>query len=186
MALCCRAEDLEMKFHRDQGHQMVGRERGGSTPPPTDYIAAITLLSPSNDRTPNTVVVPGSARFAAANIDELKEQMGVDYSEVVVRQPEGTTLLYDVATFHTRRDPPDGRDNHGRRSQHSYFSRHPAPPRGDWMVYPERLAAHSDAAVRRFYGNWNEVMVGYAAARFEEAYLREHGEDVLMAYLSRP
>ena len=176
------AENLEMKFHRDGAR---GGVRDGGSDRAADYIAAITLLSPSHDHTPNTVVVPGSAHVDAADIDELREKMGADYAEIVVQQPAGTTLLYDVRTFHTRRDPPEG-DNHGRRTQHSYFSRHPAPPRGQWMIYPQRLAAHADPTVRRFYSNWNGLMAGYAASGYEDAYLAEHGEELLMAYLSRP
>ena len=146
------AEDLQMHFHRDQGSALMQRVRDhAAAPPPTDYIAAITLLTPSHSQTPNTVLVPGSSRFAAQSIEELREQMGAEFREVVVQQPAGTTLLYDVATFHTRRDPPTRRANRGRRTQHSYFSRHPAPPRNEWGVYPRRLAEHPDAAVRRFY-----------------------------------
>ena len=91
--------------------------------------------------------------------------------------------MYDVATFHTRRDLPAGSDNIGRRTQHSYFSRHPAPPRNEWVVYPQRLAAHADASVRRFYSNWNDLMVGYATSGYDDVYLKAHGESLLMAFL---
>ena len=53
------------------------------------------------------------------------------------------------------------------------------------MIYPQRLAAHADPTARRFYSNWNELMAGYAASGYEDAYLAEHGEELLMAFLSR-
>eukprot|EP01043_Picozoa_sp_COSAG02_P014182 COSAG02_NODE_580_length_20059_cov_3.703908_4_plen_341_part_00 len=146
------ADDLQMQFHRDQGAALMQRVRDHAhTVPPTDYIAAITLLTPSDSQTPNTVLIPGSVGYSAQSVEELRHQMGVAYREVVVQQPAGTTLLYDVATFHTRRDPPTGCGNRGRRTQHSYFSRHPAPPGNDWVLYPKRLTEHPDSDVRRFY-----------------------------------
>lgn len=158
------AEDLQMGFHRDQGATLMQRVRDHTrAAPPTDYIAAITLLSPADSRTPNTVLVPGSSGYSAQSVEELRQQMGVAYREVAVQQPAGTTLLYDVATFHTRRDPPTGRGNRGRRTQHSYFSRHPAPPRNEWVVYPKRLADHPDADVRRFYRCAHTCIVAHMA-----------------------
>ena len=160
---------------------LMGRARGTTPPPPTDYIAAITLLSEADEQTPHTVLVPGSSNHAADTIDELRGRMGEAYQEVVVQQPPGTTLIYDVATYHTRRDPPNSR---GRRTQHSYFSRHPAPPRNAWVVVPRRLAEHPDPVVRRFYSNWNGVMRGWQRCGYDSGFLSDNATTLLMSYLA--
>jgi hypothetical protein len=102
------AEDVQMGFHRDQGATLMHRERGGDvdSPSPIDYIAAITLLTPSNRHTPNTMLVPRSSRYAAIadmrspdvhaartpSIEQLRAEMGPAYQEVAVQQPAGIAM----------------------------------------------------------------------------------------------
>ena len=181
------ANPAAMGFHRDSGAE--------DTPQPgrTDFVVAITYLSDVDEHTPALCVVPRSHHCRldpplthAEARAELEARN--DYSELPLRLPAGSTVICDVTTFHRRADPPAdaagaGRRRGGRRTLHRYYSRAPAPPRLDWLLYPRRLALHPDPDTRRFFSNWSARTREWAAAGFSDSWLAANAGEVLLWHL---
>eukprot|EP01051_Picozoa_sp_SAG22_P027597 SAG22_NODE_9312_length_597_cov_0.534137_1_plen_154_part_10 len=119
---------------------------------------------------------------------ELERAAGLGYTEVEMHVPAGHAVFYDVATFHTRLDPPLGVDiAPQRRSMHRYYSRSPAPPRADlcYQLVPPALATatEADPKVRRFFGNSTGHQKRWAAVDFDPNFLRENAVGLLARWM---
>jgi hypothetical protein len=164
-----------MNFH----HDAVTRDRLERTPyMPCDWICAIHYLNDVDERSPAFCVVPQSNRFET--LKEANEALGDAYCEVPIRGPAGTCVVYDTATYHTRLD---GDGHKGRRTWHQYYARGgwlrsalpttdrymrpPSPSLTDWNLFPERLANHSDPAIRLYFSHWNSAQGEWAASGYD-------------------
>jgi len=169
-----------MNFH----HDAVTRERLIREPYlPCDWLCAIHYLTDVREDCPAFCVVPESNRFET--LKGAFEGLGADYLEVPLRGEAGTCVLYDTATFHTRLD---GDGVQPRRSWHQYYARGgwlpsslpttnryvrpPSPVLTDWNLFPERLALHSDPAVRLYFSHWNTAQCEWVASGFDPAVRR--------------
>eukprot|EP01051_Picozoa_sp_SAG22_P002862 SAG22_NODE_132_length_18535_cov_8.178021_4_plen_346_part_00 len=165
------AGDRAMNFHHDAALPgRIDREPYGAP----DWLCAIHYITDVDETTPAFAVVPESVRFDS--LREVYEARQADYEETPLLGPAGTCVLYDTATYHTRLDgPPEMAANTKcRRTMHQYYARGgwdaatnrgPTRPLTDWNVFPKRLAAHKDPAVRRFFSSWNPAMCELAAVR---------------------
>jgi hypothetical protein len=166
-----------MNFH----HDAVVEDRLVREPYlPCDWLCAIHYLTDVVPGTPAFCVVPKSNRFET--LAQAFDELGDDYHEVPLRGPAGTCILYDTALFHTRFDG-DGKQS--RRTWHQYYARGgwlpsslpttsrylrpPTPVLTDWNLFPERLALHSDPAIRRFFSHWNTAQGEWVASGFDPA-----------------
>ena len=145
---------------------------------PVDWLCAIHYLTDVTTTTPAFCVVPGSNRFVS--LQATYEGLGNAYSEVPIRGPAGTCVLYDTATFHTRLDG-DGKQR--RRTWHQYYARGgwlrsslpnsdryvrpPTPVLTNWNLFPERLVFHSDPKKRLFFSHWNTAQCEWVASQFD-------------------
>lgn len=91
----------------------------------------------------------------------------------------GTCIMIDSSLFHTRLD---GDGTQGRRLMHHTFARggwlrtetggwrEPTPPNNPHNLFPKRLVAHSDPAVRRMFCLWSPTMCKFVASGFDPSY----------------
>ena len=84
-------------------------------------LSTFTYLTDVDETTPAFAVIPKSRR--TANIVELAEALGDDYSEVPIYGPAGTCCIVDRVTIHTRLDPVTEDPAKGRRIFHHVFAR---------------------------------------------------------------
>ena len=183
----------EMDFHRDGGWSAMGRRRGLPLGrPTTDYISVVSFLTDVQPSSPCLCVVPFSNRCSAETHAEARAELewadGLEYTEVEMRVPAGHAVFYDVATFHTRLDPPLGVDiAPRRRSMHRYYSRSPAPPRADlcFQLVPPALATIADPKIHTFFGNSTGHQKRWAAVNFDPNFLRENAVRLLARYMER-
>lgn len=166
-----------MQFHHDVAlaSRLTRRPYG-----PPDYVSSIIYLTDVDDDAPAFAVIPRSFRFEP--IEQAKEKLGDAYIEQPLYGKAGTAIFYDTATYHSRVDSLTG-DN-GRRTLHQYWARggylflppksgekgpqirEPTPTHTPFYRIPERLAAHSDPAMRLFYSHWNTGQGEWAARNF--------------------
>eukprot|EP01052_Picozoa_sp_SAG31_P033623 SAG31_NODE_3824_length_3849_cov_2.006400_3_plen_288_part_00 len=185
-----------MRFHRDNGHDKLKRTRSlQSEPAPPHYIAVVTFLSDVLPDSPCLCVIPRSNQCAAQSHADVRVELeasadlGCSYREVEMRVSAGTAVYYDVATFHTRLDPPGSLKGNvsvsRRRSMHRYYSRSPAPPRADtaFQLVPPFLA--EIPTHKHFFGNHTRHQLAWAASGFRLEYLQEHAAELLLWYLRR-
>lgn len=151
---------------------------------PCDWLCSIHYLTEVTPKHPAFCVVPGSHRFS--QLREAFEGLEEQYLEQPIYGESGTCILYDTALFHTRLD---GDGIEGRRTWHQYFARGgflrstlpttnryvrpPTPALTDWNLIPERLAFHSDPAVRLFFSHWNTAQSEWVAKNFDPAFRSE-------------
>ena len=154
------AGDCAMDFHRDR--RKVALNRRKESPFECAYLCAIYYLWDVHDCCPCFCVMPNSHRYETK--EEARAQM-TNYQEVPIRGKAGTGILYNIDIFHARVTGVDA-CTHGRRTQHTYYSHVTNPPLTYWMLVPERLARHPDAATREFYSQWTEDMAEHAAVHF--------------------
>ena len=88
-------------------------------------------------------------------------------------------MIIDSSLFHTRLD---GDGEQGRRLMHHTFARggwlrteaggwrEPATINNPHNLFPERLAAHDDAAVRRLFCLWSPTMCEFVASGYDAQY----------------
>ena len=148
----------------------------GHSPP--DYLQVFYYLTDVQaPETPAFCVVPGSNRYAT--LEEAHDALGDDYREQPISGAKGTCVIIDSSLFHTRLD---GDGEQGRRLMHHTFARggwlrtegggwrEPATINNPHNLFPERLAAHDDAAVRRLFCLWSPTMCEFVASGFDPAY----------------
>ena len=96
--------DRGMTYHPDCAEGIPLSEYARREPyGPPDNLDTFMYLTDVDETTPAFAVVPKSRRIA--NIRELKEKLGEEYSEVPIMGPAGTACIMDANTIHTRLDP---------------------------------------------------------------------------------
>ena len=163
---------------------------------PPDNLLTFMYLTDVNETTPAFAVVPKSRR--SANIRELKEKLGDEYSEVPILGPAGSACIMDANLIHTRLDPliSQGTDGSGfegriggRRIFHHVFAnarllenadgtpRTPNTPLGILQgmysrgVHGPRLTESADPEVRLLYSWWSSTQHEWKAAGYDPDFI---------------
>jgi hypothetical protein len=152
--------DVGMGWHQDRS-QMATDNWDATHAYNCMYGCSIHYLTDVTDDTPCFAVVPDSLH--CKSIEEAREKKGDDFQILPLRGPAGTGIIYNIATLHTRLA---GTTDAGRRTQHTYYSMEASPPLTNWVLIPERLAKHSDPALRDFYGQWTPATEKWAEGGF--------------------
>jgi len=153
------SREVGMAFHQDRP-QITRRNWDETHLYECAYACTITYLTDVQECCPCFCVVPNSHRYET--MDQARAELP-GYCELPIRGKAGTTILYNIAIYHTRLA---GTCNHGRRTQHTYFSRAASPVLTNWALIPERLACHDDPATRAFYSQWTPAGTEYAGKHF--------------------
>lgn len=161
------ANNSAMNFHRDISWygKVGGKIYDPDNPYISTYACVIYYLKDVHECCPAFTLVPNSHMHAT--LDEAKEKQGDQYQEIPIRGKAGTAILYNITTYHTRKN---GRPDctHGRRTMHNYHSRASSAPLTDWATVPEVLAMSDDPATRLFYSQWTPNQIKYARDNYSQ------------------
>ncbi|MDA1192545.1 MAG: phytanoyl-CoA dioxygenase family protein [Candidatus Poribacteria bacterium] len=152
--------EVGMGWHQDRP-QITRENWDADHPYQCRYLCSIHYLTDVTDDAPCFAVVPNSHPYES--MAEAEEKMGDDFQIIPIRGKAGTTVIYNIAIFHTRLA---GTSPKGRRTQHTYFSKETSPVLTNWMLLPERLAKHPDDETRAFYSQWTPATIEWVEKGF--------------------
>ena len=153
-----------MRFHRDLGYYPpAGANPKKDRFPATSYVCAIIYLNDVDAEAPCFCVVPNSHCEEYGDIEQARAKMGAAYSEVPIRGPAGTAVLYNINIYHTRQP---GSVDLRRLTQHCYFSCKTSPSLTNWVLIPRRLSEHPEPEQRAYFSQWPEATQAWAATDY--------------------
>lgn len=161
------AEESGMSFHRDISFYgtVGGKVWDPDNPYISTYLCAIYYLKDVHPCCPAFCMVPNSHEYLT--LHDAKTHLGANYRAIPIRGMAGTTVLYNITTYHTR-VPGTSECQHGRRTMHNYHSRLSNPPLTNWAIVPEELAMSSDAETRLFYSQWTPEQIKFARDHYSQ------------------
>ena len=189
--------DRGMTYHPDCAEGIPLSEYAFREPyGPPDNLLTFMYLTDVTEATPAFAVVPKSRR--AANIRELKENLGDEYSEVPIIGPAGSACIMDANIIHTRLDPliTQGTDGTGfdgqlggRRIFHHVFANARQLESADGTprtqniplgitqgmysrgVHGPRLTESADPVVRQLYSWWSSTQHEWKATGYDPEFI---------------